>query len=144
MSTHAAVVTLSPRAPLEVHQVPSHRPRGNEVRVRNEWTTSGPLDLHKADGALLVKHPEVLGEGVAGTVVEVGDDVKRLQVGDKVRIDLPSSQDSALLTPRTGVWLWMALGKGDGSSGVLSHAREPAGKGTSNTASTVPVCNDFH
>ena len=84
MSTHLAVVTVSPRTPLEVHQIPSPRPTGNEVRVRNEWTTSGPLDLHKADGGLLVSHPEILGSTTAGTVVEIGSDVQRLNVGDKV------------------------------------------------------------
>jgi len=54
------------------------------VRVRVEWTASTPLDLHQGDGGLLVKHPQVLGDGIAGTVVEVGPDVKRLKLNDKV------------------------------------------------------------
>lgn len=86
MSTHAAVVTVAPRAPLEIRQVPTPRPKTNEVRVRVEWTTSGPLDLHKADGGLLVSHPEVLGGGIAGSVVHVGEDVKHLSLGDKVSL----------------------------------------------------------
>jgi hypothetical protein len=88
MATHAAVITASPRAPLEIRQVPSPRPLGNEVRVRNEWTTSGPLDLHQADGWLLVTSPQTLGGGVSGTVVELGDEVKNLKIGDKVRSSL--------------------------------------------------------
>lgn len=92
MDTHAAIVTVAPRASLELHHVPSPKPTGNEVRVRNEWTTSGPLDLHKADGGLLVKHPEVLGGGVSGTVVEVGDEVRKLKIGDKVCIPDRSEQ----------------------------------------------------
>jgi NADPH:quinone reductase-like Zn-dependent oxidoreductase len=32
----------------------------------------------------MVKHPQVLGDSTAGTVVEVGPDAKRLKVGDKV------------------------------------------------------------
>lgn len=83
MNTHSAVVTVSPRAPLEIRQVVSPKLSENEVRVRNEWTTSGPLDLHKAEGGLLVTHPEVLGGGTAGVVVEIGDAVGRLKVGDK-------------------------------------------------------------
>ena len=84
MSTHAAVVTVALRAPLQILQVPTPQPAGDEVRVRVEWTASTPLDLHQADGGLLVKHPQVLGDGVAGTVVETGPDVKNLKTNDKV------------------------------------------------------------
>jgi NADPH:quinone reductase-like Zn-dependent oxidoreductase len=83
MATHPAVVTVAKGAPLEVHQVPTVTPIGNEVRIRTEWTASTPLDLHQNDGALLVNHPQILGDGVAGTVVETGPDAK-YKVGDKV------------------------------------------------------------
>ncbi|KAJ1568398.1 hypothetical protein HK405_002395 [Cladochytrium tenue] len=82
--THAAVVTVAVGAPLELHQVPTRDPRGREVRVRVEWVASTPLDLHRADGGLLVSHPSIIGSGAAGTVVAVGPDVKSLAVGDKV------------------------------------------------------------
>lgn len=84
MSTHLAVATVGIKAKLELIEVPTIQPTGNQVRVRNEWTASTPLDLHQNDGGLLVTHPQVLGDGTAGTVVEVGSDVKRLKVGDKV------------------------------------------------------------
>ncbi len=84
MATHAAVVTVGPQRPLEILQVPTVHPVGNQVRVRNQWTASTPLDLHQADGGLLVTPPYILGDGVAGTVVEVGPDVSKLKVGDKV------------------------------------------------------------
>jgi NADPH:quinone reductase-like Zn-dependent oxidoreductase len=84
MSTHQAVATISRKAPLGIIQVPTTKPTGEQVRIRVEWTASTPLDLHQNDGALLVKHPQVLGDGTAGTVVEVGLDAKRLKVGDKV------------------------------------------------------------
>ena len=84
MATHAAVVTVAKGAPLELHHVPTVTPTSNQVRIRNEWTASTPLDLHQADGGLLVNPPQVLGDGVAGTVVEVGPSVKNLKVGDKV------------------------------------------------------------
>ena len=83
MATHPAVVTVAIGAPLEILQVPTQNPTGNEVRLRNEWTASTPLDLHQNDGGLLVKHPQALGDCVAGTVVEVGPE-SRLKVGDKV------------------------------------------------------------
>jgi NADPH:quinone reductase-like Zn-dependent oxidoreductase len=84
MSTHSAIATVAIKAPLGLVQVPTVKPTGEQVRVRVEWTASTPLDLHQNDGGLLVKHPQVLGDGTAGTVVEVGPDVERLKVGDKV------------------------------------------------------------
>ena len=85
MATHRAVVTIAPRAPLAVIQVPTVVPSSSEVRVRVEWTASTPLDMHQAEGGLLVQHPQVLGDGIAGPVVEVGPGVTNLKVGDKVR-----------------------------------------------------------
>jgi NADPH:quinone reductase-like Zn-dependent oxidoreductase len=87
MSTHAAVVTVSVRGKLEILQVPTVKPERGEVVVRVEWTASTPLDLHQNDGGLLVKHPQVLGDGIAGTVVQTGEGVERLKVGDKVCTD---------------------------------------------------------
>lgn len=84
MSTHFAVATVGVKAKLELIEVPTIKPTGNQVRVHNEWTASTPLDLHQNDGGLLVNHPQVLGDGTAGTVVELGPNVKRLKLGDKV------------------------------------------------------------
>lgn len=83
-STHSAVVTVAARAPLELMDLPTVPPKAGEILVRNEWTASTPLDLHQADGGLLVQHPQVLGDGVAGTVVQVGEGVTNLKEGDKV------------------------------------------------------------
>lgn len=83
MSTHPRIVTVAPGAPLEVHQVLTVHPKDNEVRVRVEWTASTPLDMHQAIGGLLVKHPQGLGDGIAGTVVEAGP-TARHKVGDRV------------------------------------------------------------
>ena len=84
MSTHPAVVTTAIHGPLEILHVPTIKPGEGEVRVRVEWIVSTPLDLHQNDGGLLVKHPQVLGDGTAGTVVETGPGLKNLAVGDKV------------------------------------------------------------
>jgi NADPH:quinone reductase-like Zn-dependent oxidoreductase len=84
MSTHKAVATVGIKKPLGLIEVPTVKASGDEVRVHIEWTASTPLDLHQNDGGLLVQHPQVLGDGTAGTVVEVGEAVKRLKVGDKV------------------------------------------------------------
>ena len=82
--THQGVVTTAIRAPLAIHQVPTPTPVANEVLIRNLWTASTPLDLHQNDGGLLVTHPQILGDGTAGIVAEVGEEVKGLKVGDQV------------------------------------------------------------
>jgi len=84
MSTHNAVVTTSIRAPLAIVQVPTVQPVEREVLIRVEWTASTPLDLHQNDGGLLVQHPQILGDGIAGTVLKIGLQTRNLVVGDKV------------------------------------------------------------
>ncbi|CAD0017949.1 unnamed protein product [Aureobasidium pullulans] len=89
---HTAVFSVGPRAPLELRQVPTPTPVGDQVRILNEWTSTQPFDLHKADGAL-AQYPDITGDGSVGTVVDVGDQVKRLQVGDKIpsNISMPEA-----------------------------------------------------
>ncbi|OBT65116.1 hypothetical protein VE03_04711 [Pseudogymnoascus sp. 23342-1-I1] len=82
--THNGVATVAIRAPLGIIQLPTIQPREGEVLVRVEWTASTPLDLHQNDGGLLVEHPQVLGDGVAGTVKSIGPGVQNLAIGDKV------------------------------------------------------------
>lgn len=84
MSTHHAVVTIAPRAKLDIHQVPTPTPKASEILLRNEWTASTPLDLHQNDGHLLVTPPQVLGDGLAGTITHIGPSATNLKVGDKV------------------------------------------------------------
>jgi NADPH:quinone reductase-like Zn-dependent oxidoreductase len=81
---HKAVATVGPKAPLELISVPTPSPKPRELVIRGEWTASTPLDLHQADGGLLVTHPQVLGDSLAGTVVGTGSEVTRFKVGDRV------------------------------------------------------------
>jgi len=101
MPTHSAVATLTVRAPLELISVPTITPVADEVRIRVEWTSSTPLDLHVSDGALLGDPPQVLGANCAGTVIEVGPDVKSLSVDDKVRWH---ASTQTLFSPAGGVF----------------------------------------
>ncbi|KAI0181189.1 GroES-like protein [Hypoxylon sp. FL1284] len=82
--THQAVVITNPRAPLELRQVPTASPVGDEVLVRVAWTASTPFDLHQADGGLLVESPQRTGAASAGVVAEVGPDATRFKVGDRI------------------------------------------------------------
>lgn len=84
MSTHPAVVTVTPSGPLEILDVPTPTPEKHEVKILVEWTASTPLDMHQATSHLLVTPPQILGDGVAGTVVAVGTEAHRYKLGDKV------------------------------------------------------------
>lgn len=84
MATHPAVVTVEPSAPLQILQVPTTEPVDNEVKLVVEWTASTPLDMHQATAHLLVTPPQILGDGVAGTVLSVGPNAKLYKPGDKV------------------------------------------------------------
>jgi len=84
MTTHDAVATTGIRQPLAIIQAPTIKPDVGEVRVQVVWTASTPFDLHQNDGGLLVSPPHVLGDSLAGRVVEVGPGVESLKVGDEV------------------------------------------------------------
>ncbi|KAK3936489.1 chaperonin 10-like protein [Diplogelasinospora grovesii] len=84
-ATHPAVATVAVRAPLEIAFPPTEAPGPGEVLVHVLWTASSPLDLHQADGGLLVKHPFAMGTSFAGRVAVLGpDSSQRLKVGDEV------------------------------------------------------------
>lgn len=145
MSTHAAVVTAGIRAPLEIRQIPTVAPMNDEVLVRVEWTASTPLDLHQNDGGLLVKHPQVLGDGIAGTVVEVTSNTRNLKIGDQVQ------KNPAILATRRpsgsdiiGVWIRMARAEGEGSSGVCHRSRVSSWIGRSHIETSSQDISHFH
>ncbi|CCC06034.1 unnamed protein product [Sordaria macrospora k-hell] len=71
-STHPAVVITAPRAPLSILQRPTEPPGPGEALVHIEWTSSTPLDLHQADGSLLIDPPHVGGSSFGGTVLALG------------------------------------------------------------------------
>ncbi|RKL40596.1 hypothetical protein BFJ72_g6196 [Fusarium proliferatum] len=87
-STQQAIVLPAKRTPFAFQTVPVYHPAPGEVLVRVAWTSSTPLDLHRADGGLLIsEYPQQMGSGgAAGRVVAVGDggDLKGLSVGDRV------------------------------------------------------------
>lgn len=91
-ATQRAVVMTGKRQPYAEMEAPVFAPQPGEVVVRVEWTASTPLDLHRADGGLLVPSwpAQTGGGGAAGTVVALGGSdandaaLKGLRVGDKV------------------------------------------------------------
>lgn len=90
--THPAVAIVAARAPLEILNQQTEAPGVGEALIHVEWTSSTPLDLHQADGGLLVKPPQVMGSSFGGTVAALGpidpanpdSHDPKLKVGDKV------------------------------------------------------------
>ncbi|KAJ4422001.1 hypothetical protein N0V82_003398 [Gnomoniopsis sp. IMI 355080] len=84
---HQSVVIVQPRAPLETLEVDTIPPSNGEILVRVEWLASTPLNLHNADGGLLVRPPYIMSGCFAGEVAQLGDlsaSSQDLNVGDKV------------------------------------------------------------
>ncbi|GHO93367.1 hypothetical protein KSF_034150 [Reticulibacter mediterranei] len=81
-------------APLRVENVPRERlAASNWVRVRNRLAGICGSDLHLiyakgdlrvAPAAVSGRHPTYLGHEVVGEVIEVGEDVQHLRIGDRV------------------------------------------------------------
>ncbi|MCJ7813869.1 MAG: zinc-binding dehydrogenase [Candidatus Atribacteria bacterium] len=66
---------------IELREITEPIPQVNEVKVKVEATGICGTDLY---GYSAVKPPVVLGHETAGMVVEVGEEVKNIKVGDRV------------------------------------------------------------
>lgn len=85
--TQKSIAINGKRQPLIEITTPVYKPDNDEVVIRVQWTASTPLDLHRADGGLLIETYPTLsgGGGAAGTVVAIGPgDVKGLAIRDLV------------------------------------------------------------
>ena len=87
MSTeNTAAWLVSPKAvPLEVGPAPYPRPRPDQLVVRTYAVAINPIDWMLQYHAFMPQnYPTVLGQDVAGEVMEVGSEVKGFQRGDRV------------------------------------------------------------
>ena len=75
----------------EIQQRPIPEPKDDEVLVKVENVGVCGSDLHYYEsgriGNFLVEYPFVLGHEAGGTVVEVGRNVKKIKVGDRVALE---------------------------------------------------------
>ncbi|KAJ5528074.1 oxidoreductase [Penicillium frequentans] len=86
---HAAWLMGSKVHPLQVKPAPYTSPREGQIVIRNYATAVNIIDGRLQDlGTSMmykwVKYPCILGSDVAGEVVEVGPQVTRFKVGDRV------------------------------------------------------------
>ncbi|KAK9482739.1 GroES-like protein [Lipomyces starkeyi] len=84
----AAWIPAKKVVPLNVGDAPYTHPGSGQIVVKNGAVGINPFDwVLQYQGAMIASHlkyPMVLGVDVAGTVVEVGPDVTRFKVGDRV------------------------------------------------------------
>lgn len=88
MPTNSAAWLDRPYADLDVRPAPYTSAGADEIVIRNRAVALNPLDdIKQSTGNLTYRwlpYPSVLGEDVAGEVVEVGEAVTRFGVGDRV------------------------------------------------------------
>ncbi|KAH9901798.1 zinc-binding oxidoreductase CipB [Xylariomycetidae sp. FL2044] len=102
----AAYITANKARPLRVKAAPYTSPGPDQVVIRNYAVAINPIDwILQTLGTTLsfgwIKYPFILGSDVAGEVVEIGPQVTRFQVGDRV-VGLAAGQDSKRNTPVEG------------------------------------------
>lgn len=71
---------------IEYGELPTPVPRANEVLVKVGAVSVNPIDTYIRAGAVAMasKFPYIIGCDLAGTVEQVGSEVKRFSVGDRV------------------------------------------------------------
>ena len=73
---------------VRIERQPLAEPGGREVLLRVAACGICATDLHLVDGSIpLYRPPRILGHEMAGTVVAIGPDVRRLEIGAHVAID---------------------------------------------------------
>lgn len=76
---------------VEIQETNKPIPQKGEVLIQVEYVGICGSDLHYYEhgriGDFIVETPFVLGHEVSGTVVEIGEDVANLQIGDRVALE---------------------------------------------------------
>jgi NADPH:quinone reductase-like Zn-dependent oxidoreductase len=107
-TNRAAVITESKGYPLQIEAADYPKAGAGQVVVKNAALAINPLDwMMQMQGTALMyswlKYPSVLGADAAGEVVEVGPNVKHLQVGDRV-VGHATGTDKDRNDPRQGAF----------------------------------------
>lgn len=87
MKTMRAAQLTEPGKPLQLVEVPVPKPKRGEVLLKVKAAGICSSDLHYQDGrSKVTRLPITLGHEVAGEIVECGEAVKGLAVGDRVSL----------------------------------------------------------
>jgi len=84
MSTHSAVA-ITAKGVVDAIQVPTKKPGSGEILLKVEYASLMAFDVFQADVNFFVQsYPVILGFNAAGTIAEVGPDVKDFSVGERI------------------------------------------------------------
>jgi NADPH:quinone reductase-like Zn-dependent oxidoreductase len=85
MSNQAAWINAPKARPLSVEPAPNAKPGPGEVVIKNAYIAINPVDWKVQEySPAFQTYPNILGRDVAGEIVEVGPDITRLTVGQRV------------------------------------------------------------
>ena len=89
---------------IELREINMPKPGDNEVLVKLEYVGICGSDVHYLEhgkiGDFVVNGDFILGHECAGTIAEVGANVKTLKKGDRVALELELPADSAIFANR--------------------------------------------
>ena len=84
----AAWITESRAYPFNVKEAPYVFPGPDEVLIQNAAIAMNPLDYKIQDldplPSMPISYPTILGSDLAGTIIEIGENVRGFHVGQKV------------------------------------------------------------
>ncbi|MBL1175777.1 MAG: zinc-dependent alcohol dehydrogenase family protein [Pantanalinema sp. GBBB05] len=82
-----AMVLATPGQPLQLMELPIPQPGMGQVLIRVHTCAVCRTDLHVVDGELTQpKLPLIPGHQIVGTIAQLGDNVTRFQIGDRVGV----------------------------------------------------------
>lgn len=85
MANQAAWIKTAKAKHFEVDTAPTAKAGPSEVVVKNAYVAINPVDWKiQVYSPPFQNYPNILGRDVAGEIVEVGPDVTRLKVGQRV------------------------------------------------------------
>ena len=85
MANRAAWIKAPKAKPLSVEAAPTAKAGLGEVVIKNSFVAINPVDWKIQEySSAFQNYPNILGRDIAGEIVEVGPDVTRLEVGQRV------------------------------------------------------------
>jgi NADPH:quinone reductase-like Zn-dependent oxidoreductase len=85
MTNQAAWIKAAKAKPLSVEPAPEAKADPVEVVIKNAFVAINPVDWKIQEyGPPNQTYPNILGRDIAGEIVEVGEGVTRLKVGQRV------------------------------------------------------------
>ncbi|MCJ1473065.1 hypothetical protein MMC13_001714 [Lambiella insularis] len=138
-SNQAAYLVAPDVKTLEVRSAPYTRPRSGEIVIKNAAIAVNPIDWVLQDiGNFMfswIKYPLITGSDVAGEVVELGNQVTRFNIGDRVFGHCVGVDKQRNTSAEGGFQLYTVL---------LAHMTSPIpAKMSYETASVIPLVDSL-